>query len=140
MSQCRRAPGAARFSFVGDGPLAERGSGHECSSMGPPRGPGEGDRAEDAPASLLLSVDAPVSHGSSPRPMSAIAPIAEAPAEAPQKHPSGFWFIFWGELAERASFYGMRTVLALYMTAACCASRRSNGGGHHARGSWRPVT
>ena len=31
-------------------------------------------------------------------------------------HPIGFWFIFWGELAERASFYGMRTVLALYMT------------------------
>jgi POT family proton-dependent oligopeptide transporter len=31
------------------------------------------------------------------------------------QHPRGFWFIFWGELAERASFYGMRTVLALYM-------------------------
>ncbi|HEU4730658.1 MAG TPA: MFS transporter, partial [Kofleriaceae bacterium] len=30
-------------------------------------------------------------------------------------HPRGFWFVFWGELAERASFYGMRTVLALYM-------------------------
>jgi POT family proton-dependent oligopeptide transporter len=33
-----------------------------------------------------------------------------------KQHPVGFWFIFWGELAERASFYGMRTVLALYMT------------------------
>lgn len=33
-----------------------------------------------------------------------------------KKHPTGFWYIFWGELAERASFYGMRTVLALYMT------------------------
>ncbi len=33
-----------------------------------------------------------------------------------KEHPKGFWFIFWGELAERASFYGMRTVLALYMT------------------------
>jgi POT family proton-dependent oligopeptide transporter len=32
-----------------------------------------------------------------------------------KEHPRGFWFIFWGELAERASFYGMRTVLALYM-------------------------
>jgi POT family proton-dependent oligopeptide transporter len=31
-------------------------------------------------------------------------------------HPVGFWFIFWGELAERSSYYGMRTVLALYMT------------------------
>ncbi len=39
--------------------------------------------------------------------MSAIARLKE--------HPRGFWFIFWGELAERASFYGMRTVLALYM-------------------------
>lgn len=33
-----------------------------------------------------------------------------------KEHPRGFWYIFWGELAERASFYGMRTVLALYMT------------------------
>src|SRR5437764_559189 len=31
-------------------------------------------------------------------------------------HPAGFKFIFWGELAERSSYYGMRTVLALYMT------------------------
>src|SRR5690348_14598021 len=31
------------------------------------------------------------------------------------RHPTGFWFVFWGELAERASFYGMRTVLALYL-------------------------
>jgi POT family proton-dependent oligopeptide transporter len=30
-------------------------------------------------------------------------------------HPTGFWFIFWGELAERASFYGMKTLLLLYM-------------------------
>lgn len=30
-------------------------------------------------------------------------------------HPIGFWFVFWGELAERASFYGMRTLLALYL-------------------------
>jgi POT family proton-dependent oligopeptide transporter len=33
-----------------------------------------------------------------------------------KEHPRGFWFIFWGELAERASYYGMRTILALYMT------------------------
>jgi proton-dependent oligopeptide transporter, POT family len=31
------------------------------------------------------------------------------------RHPVGFFFIFWGELAERASFYGMRTLLALYL-------------------------
>lgn len=30
-------------------------------------------------------------------------------------HPRGFWFIFWGELAERASFYGMKALLVLYM-------------------------
>jgi POT family proton-dependent oligopeptide transporter len=28
----------------------------------------------------------------------------------------GFWFVFSGELAERASYYGMRTILALYLT------------------------
>lgn len=31
-------------------------------------------------------------------------------------HPLGFWFIFWGELAERCSYYGMRAILTLYMT------------------------
>jgi proton-dependent oligopeptide transporter, POT family len=31
------------------------------------------------------------------------------------QHPTGFWFVFSGELAERASYYGMRTLLALYM-------------------------
>jgi len=30
-------------------------------------------------------------------------------------HPIGFWFFFWGELAERCSYYGMRAILALYM-------------------------
>ncbi len=33
-----------------------------------------------------------------------------------KEHPRGFWYVFWGELAERASFYGMRTILALYLT------------------------
>jgi len=32
-----------------------------------------------------------------------------------REHPTGFWFVFTGELAERASYYGMRTLLALYM-------------------------
>ncbi len=32
-----------------------------------------------------------------------------------KEHPKGFWFVFSGELAERASYYGMRTVLALYI-------------------------
>ena len=30
-------------------------------------------------------------------------------------HPTGFWYVFWGEMAERTSFYGMRTILALYL-------------------------
>src|SRR5579871_4070466 len=30
-------------------------------------------------------------------------------------HPIGFWFFFWGELAERCSYYGMRAILGLYM-------------------------
>ncbi len=32
------------------------------------------------------------------------------------RHPIAFWFFFWGEFSERASFYGMRTILALYLT------------------------
>jgi solute carrier family 15 (oligopeptide transporter), member 1 len=31
------------------------------------------------------------------------------------RHPLGFWFFFWGEFAERCSYYGMRAILALYM-------------------------
>ena len=44
--------------------------------------------------------------------------LATTPAvELPVKtgHPVGFWFIFTGELAERASFYGMKAVLLLYL-------------------------
>jgi POT family proton-dependent oligopeptide transporter len=29
-------------------------------------------------------------------------------------HPAGFWFIFWGEFAERCSYYGMAAILARY--------------------------
>jgi POT family proton-dependent oligopeptide transporter len=42
-----------------------------------------------------------------------------APGQTPagsQGHPIGFWFFFSGEFAERASYYGMRAILALYMT------------------------
>ena len=31
-------------------------------------------------------------------------------------HPTGFWFFFWGELAERSCYYGMRAVLFLYVS------------------------
>src|SRR5262245_23173739 len=30
-------------------------------------------------------------------------------------HPKGFWFFFWGEFAERCSYYGMRAILVMYM-------------------------
>ncbi|NKE43886.1 peptide MFS transporter [Roseomonas frigidaquae] len=30
-------------------------------------------------------------------------------------HPTGFWYVFWAELAERASFWGMRVLLSLYL-------------------------
>lgn len=49
-----------------------------------------------------------------------MATVAAAPPAAPPGvatgHPTGFWFFFWGELAERSSYYGMRAILALYMT------------------------
>lgn len=32
------------------------------------------------------------------------------------KHPSALYFIFWGEFAERACYYGMRAILMLFMT------------------------
>jgi len=42
---------------------------------------------------------------------------AAVPAERSSifDHPLGFWFIFWGEFAERSSYYGMRGILMLYM-------------------------
>ncbi len=33
-----------------------------------------------------------------------------------KSHPTGFWFFFWGEFAERCSYYGMRAILAKYMS------------------------
>jgi amino acid/peptide:H+ symporter len=33
------------------------------------------------------------------------------------RHPRAFWFFFWGEFAERCSYYGMRAILPLYLTA-----------------------
>jgi POT family proton-dependent oligopeptide transporter len=46
----------------------------------------------------------------------AVKPAAgTTPAPALTGHPTGFWFFFWGEFAERCSYYGMRAILALYM-------------------------
>src|SRR5438046_2763073 len=47
--------------------------------------------------------------------------IADTPSRNPiihffQSHPKGFWFFFWGEFAERCSYYGMRAILAKYMS------------------------
>jgi dipeptide/tripeptide permease len=44
--------------------------------------------------------------------------VAKHAAETtvPTSHPTGFKFFFWGEFAERSSYYGMRAILALYMT------------------------
>lgn len=41
---------------------------------------------------------------------------APSPAPTPTGHPPAIWFFFWGEFAERASYYGMRAILFLYMT------------------------
>lgn len=34
----------------------------------------------------------------------------------PNGHPTGLKFFFWGEFAERCSYYGMRAILPLYLT------------------------
>jgi POT family proton-dependent oligopeptide transporter len=39
-----------------------------------------------------------------------------ATGEVPNTHPKGLYFIFWGEFAERSSYYGMRAILFLYLT------------------------
>jgi POT family proton-dependent oligopeptide transporter len=41
--------------------------------------------------------------------------VTDTSAAPPKGHPIGFWFIFWGEAAERCSYYGMRAILANYM-------------------------
>lgn len=43
-------------------------------------------------------------------------PVPAAPV--PDTHPPAIWFFFWGEFAERSSYYGMRAILFLYMTTA----------------------
>ena len=42
----------------------------------------------------------------------------ETTGAATARHPPAFWFFFWGEFAERCSYYGMRMILPLYLTAA----------------------
>jgi POT family proton-dependent oligopeptide transporter len=49
-------------------------------------------------------------------PNAAVAEASQAPAAVPDKHPPALWFFFWGEFAERSSYYGMRAILMLYLT------------------------
>jgi dipeptide/tripeptide permease len=42
--------------------------------------------------------------------------VVAAKAAVPTSHPLGFYFFFWGEFAERCSYYGMRAILFLYLT------------------------
>src|SRR6266853_463145 len=42
--------------------------------------------------------------------------VSQPPAAIPAGHPRALWFFFWGEFAERSSYYGMRAILFLYMT------------------------
>jgi POT family proton-dependent oligopeptide transporter len=51
-------------------------------------------------------------------PRAEVSDPAANPANQPKGHPPAFWFIFWGEFAERASYYGMRAILPLYLTTA----------------------
>jgi len=41
-----------------------------------------------------------------------------AEAKTPDTHPPAIWFFFWGEFAERCSYYGMRAILFAYLTSA----------------------
>jgi POT family proton-dependent oligopeptide transporter len=42
--------------------------------------------------------------------------ITTTSASVPDTHPPAIWFFFWGEFAERSSYYGMRAILFLYIT------------------------
>jgi len=55
--------------------------------------------------------------------------VTQTPSILPVKtgHPTGFWFFFWGEFAERCSYYGMRAILALYMIDVLGFSKADSG-------------
>jgi len=48
-----------------------------------------------------------------PPPTNTVTPSGATPVRT--SHPIALWFFFWGEFAERCSFYGMKAVLLLYM-------------------------
>jgi POT family proton-dependent oligopeptide transporter len=43
------------------------------------------------------------------------AEVTQVAVAVPDTHPPAFWFFFWGEFAERSSYYGMRAILLLYL-------------------------
>lgn len=49
-----------------------------------------------------------------------------------ETHPKGFKFIFWGELAERSSFYGMKALLAMYLVTVMGYQEKEAGPINHA--------
>ena len=65
--------------------------------------------------------------GLTTQPPASSAPVLDGGGDAPvnpqdslfvrffTSHPTGFWFFFWGELAERSCYYGMRAILFLYL-------------------------
>src|SRR5260370_1439879 len=64
--------------------------------------------------------------------MSAAAPDIRKPQsmsflQSLFNHPAGFWFIFWGEFAERCSYYGMRAILATYLVERLGFSKENSG-------------
>jgi POT family proton-dependent oligopeptide transporter len=50
-----------------------------------------------------------------------------ASAAVSTRHPIAFFFFFWGEFAERASYYGMRAILFLYLTTSITAAHPGLG-------------
>src|SRR5580658_6214390 len=55
------------------------------------------------------------------------AGAAAPPAPVKTGHPLGFWFFFWGEFAERCSFYGMKAILPVYLTGVLMFSDQQGG-------------
>jgi dipeptide/tripeptide permease len=68
--------------------------------------PGPGAAAEPK-----LAMEATTALGTTPL-------VAAGEVAIPTSHPPAIWFFFWGEFAERSSYYGMRAILFLYLTTA----------------------
>ncbi|MFL5330676.1 MAG: hypothetical protein ACJ8C4_17380 [Gemmataceae bacterium] len=63
-----------------------------------------------------------------PTPDSGLAAAGAKPLVVGAKgHPPAIWFFFWGEFAERSSYYGMRAVLMLFITQALRISATDAG-------------